>query len=81
LFLFDRGKPSGVFFTLMAFGTFEDHHNSSVVRVGGPRATALLGRASAAHGPALLAAFDAGMIAGTAACAVAILPGASSRQR
>src|SRR5262249_39942422 len=29
-FLLDKGKPSGVVFTLMAFGTFEDHHHTRV---------------------------------------------------
>jgi len=30
LFLLDKGKPIGVVFTLMAFGTFEDHHHTRV---------------------------------------------------
>ena len=45
--------------------------NSAVARTGGLVATALLGTVLAAHGPALLAAFHAAMIAGAAACAVA----------
>ena len=45
--------------------------NSAVARTGGLVATALLGTVLAAHGPALLAAFHAAMIAGAAACVVA----------
>jgi hypothetical protein len=45
--------------------------NSAVARTGGLAATALLGTVLAAHGPALLAAFHAAMIAGAAACAAA----------
>jgi hypothetical protein len=46
----------------------------AVARTGGLVVTALLGTILASHGPALLAAFHAAMIAGITTCAIAASP-------